>query len=230
MRFILIKILLVTIPFFNAFSNNPDYIIGNSNPYDGPGLHYMAVSLGAAGWYSSMQVGMLNQKLPYSIKIDYGRSESPFGINLGLNMLSTYIYEDFLLNPNHLSLSITYRPFKVINKSNFRLYTFGGANLSYSRFTEQKYSGVVNYENKVEKNFALGWQAGLNITYKYRNMEIGPSFVYYISKANFLAGYFNKQTYNTGSLQLNVLLKYNIVFDKNKNVCPAYKKFQRYKL
>ncbi|MFO7829688.1 MAG: hypothetical protein R6V23_13780 [Bacteroidales bacterium] len=202
-----------------------------SNPYNSLGLHLISFSAGAAGWYNSLQQGMENQKFPVAINIGYTRSESPFGLIVGANILSTYVLDDFLLKPNYFSLALAYQPFKNINTTNtIRFYTFAGLNMSYSKFTEQEYSDVINYNYKVEKQFGFGVHLGTSLMYKINQFEIGPSFVYNTGKADFLAGYFTKQTFNTGSLQLNIILKYSIVFDRNKNACPAYRNFQRFEL
>lgn len=210
--------------------DNSNAMYSKKNPYKSAGLKYVSLSVGAGAWYSSLQTGMANEKLPISINLEYGQSERPFGLMLGVNMLSTYVYNGFLLNPNHLSLSVVFKPFNKQKTSKLRYYMFAGANYSYNRFTEQAYSGIITYSNKVEKDFGFGWQAGASVLYKIKNIEIGPSFVYHMGNADFFAGHFSKQTFNTGSMQLNIVLKYNIVVDKNKNACPAYKNFQRFKL
>lgn len=213
------------------FNHLNTFMLINSNPYNNSGLHIISLSFGAAGWYSSLQSGMANKILPIEINLGYGRSESPFGLMLGANILSTYILDDFLLKPNYFSLAFRYQPLKMVNPfKNIRFYTFVGVNISYTKFTEQEYSGIISYENKVEKQFGYGVHLGASLTYKIKYFEIGPSLVYNTGKSNFYAGYFTKQTFNTGSLQLNIHVKYNIVFDRNKNACPAYRNFQRFEL
>lgn len=231
MRLFFLIILFTILPFVSVLGGiNSNNIITKSNPYEKAGLHYVSLSFGAAGWYSSLQTGMENKQLPISINFEYGQSERSLGLMLGVNMLSTYVYNDFLLNPNHLSLSVVLKPFNKKKSSKLRYYIFAGANYSYNRFTEQSYSGIINYTNKEEIDFGFGWQAGASVFYKIKNVEIGPSFVYNASSADFFAGHFTKQTFNAGSMQLNIVLKYNIIIDKYKNACPAYKNFQRFKL
>jgi len=236
MRFVVLLFSLLFIfssqfVFSNNDSNSDNFTqsrVCKSNPYINKGVPYLSVSMGAGSWYSSLQSGMVNQKLPYAFTLGYGRTESNLGIMLGLNILSTYVLDDFLLNPNYISIALRYQPLKKINPfKSIRFYTYLGGNLCYSRFTEQQYSNIVNYKHKLDKQFGIGMHLGASLNYKFKNIEIGPTFVYNTGKADFLAGYFTKQSFNTGSLQLNIHIKYNIVFDKNKNTCPAYRNFQR---
>jgi hypothetical protein len=232
------RFLVLILSFFILFTSQTVYSNNKTdsqnlkpNPYDNGGVPYISISLGAGSWCKSLQSGMENQKFPYAFNIAYGKTERAFGLILGVNIHSTYVLDDFLLNPNYFSLALRYQPLKKIKPfKSIRFYTYIGGNVSYSRFTEQQYSSIVNYENKLEKQFGFGMHLGASITYKIKNFEIGPEFVYNSGKADFLAGYFTKQSFNTGSLQLNIHLRYNIIFDRNKNACPAYRNFQRINL
>ena len=205
-------------------SNNSSTPKKKKNPLDNNGLPFLTVDVGAGAWYSSRQSGMSNEKLPMAIYLEYGKTQSPFGVMLGANFYTTYELDNFLLNPNYFSLAATYQPLKKKKAfRKFNIYGLAGVNLSYSRFTEKEYSGIVNYEHKVDKEIGYGIQLGAGVAYRFKNMEIGPVFMYHTGSSDFLAGYFTKQSFNTGSLQLNILFKYYFVFDRNKNVCPAYR-------
>lgn len=215
----------------DKFHHFNTFIPLNSNPYNSAGLHYISFGFGVAGWYNSLQPGMANLNFSLNLKLSYGRTESAFELMLGANILSTYVLDDFLLNPNHFSFALNYQPFmKINNLKNFRVFAFAGVNYSYTLFTEREYSGVIDYNYKAEEEFGFGFQLGTTLSYQIGSFEIGTSFEYNTGSSDFYAGYFTKQNFDTGSMQLHILLKYNIVFDKNKNLCPTYRNFHRFEL
>lgn len=188
------------------------------------GLPYLSLSAGAGIWSMPLQEGMGKRFIPYSVLLEYGRTSYPLSIIAGIFFHSTYNLDYFLLNPNYLLLGMQYAPLKgkrISKKIN--AYVTGGLNLSYSRFTEELYPGIINYENKVEKKTGAGLGAGLGMGYHLKSLEIKSMLFYFTGQADFLAGHFTPQKFNTGSLQLHLMLSYRFIF-KN-NTCPAYKNF-----
>jgi hypothetical protein len=192
------------------------------------GLRYISVSGGAGLWYSSLQTGMDSHSMPYSALIEFGRERYPLSIIAGASIRATYNIDFFLLNPNNVMIGLQYTPLMGTPvSSKFNIYCMGGLNLSLSRFTENAYPGVVEYENKVERKYGAGIGTGLGFGYKVRFLEIKPVLFYFTGRAGFFAGHFTEQKFNTGSLQFHLMLNYRITFNPNRSACPVYRKHIR---
>lgn len=190
------------------------------------GPRYINVSAGAGVWSESLQSGMQSRFIPFSVIGEYGRTALPYAVFAGTIFRNTYSQEHFLLNPNCFFAGMEYLPLqksKISEKLNF--YFMGGVNLCYSRFTEEIYPGIVNYEYKVEKKFKPGLMAGIGAGYRIGRLEVRPSLFWFNGEAGFLAGHFSEQKFSTGSVQAHLMLSYRFVFDKNHRGCPVYFKF-----
>lgn len=190
------------------------------------GLRYMNVSAGAGVWSESLQSGMEHRMIPFSAISEYGRTSLPYAFFAGTIFRNTYSQERFLLNPNCFFAGMEYLPLqknKISEKLN--VYCMGGVNLCYTRFTEEIYPGIINYENKVERKTKPGLMAGLGVGYRLGSIEVRPSLFWFNGEAGFLAGHFGEQKFSTGSVQAHLMISYRFVFDRNNRSCPVYFKF-----
>lgn len=204
-------------------------ILKEDSPKKKYGWTYIAVSGGIGIWSQSEHPGMTNDPFPYTVMIEAGKTMMPFHLIIGADFLGTYTIDHFILNPNHFSLAIGYAPLRLIPElEKIDFYVLAGGNVCYTRFTEEKYSGIVTYTHKEDVNYNLGLTLGIGAGYRFKNFELTPSLMYYTGKTEFLAGHFDKQVFYTGSLNINIMLKYYFVFNTNKNTCPAYKEFYRF--
>ncbi len=188
----------------------------------------MTVTAGAGLAYSSLQPGMAARRMPYSMVFEYGRTSYPASIIVGTIINTTFTRDRFLLNPNNLLAGVQFAPLRgepVSNKLN--LYGVAGINLSYTRFTEELYPEIVNYEYKVEKKIGAGLAAGIGMGYRLNSFEIKPMLYYVTGHAQFLAGHFTEQRFSTGSIQFHVGLNYRMIFNRNSHACPAFRKYYR---
>ena len=134
------------------------------------GHPYLSISAGAGIWRMPLQPGMQNLKMPFSAFIEYGRTAFPVSLIAGASILATFNIDRFMLNPNNLMIALQYAPLTgtALGKK-FNIYASGGFNACYSRFTENLYPGIVNYEYKVEKKIGAGISAGLGAGYRYKS-------------------------------------------------------------
>lgn len=188
----------------------------------------MTVTAGAGVAYSSLQPGMAPGYMPYSLVFEYGRTSYPVSIVVGTFINTTFTRDRFLLNPNNLLAGVQFAPLRgdPVSKK-FNLYGVAGINLAYTRFTEELYPEIVNYEYKVEKNVGAGLAAGIGMGYRINSFEIKPMLYYFSGHARFLAGHFTGQRFSTGSIQFHVGLNYRLIFNRNSRACPAFRKYYR---
>jgi hypothetical protein len=190
------------------------------------GQEYLMVSAGAGMWSQSWQPGMERHNIPFSFMAEYGRTSFPVSIVAG-EVTSNFIIDRFILNPNNFLAGLQYAPLrgkKVAEK--FNIYLIGGLNVSYNRFTEEIYPGIVNYEYKVERKTGLGIAAAASAGYRIKAFEIKPVLFWFTGQSGFLAGHFSEQNFHTGSLQLHIMMSYRIIFN-SKNTCPAFHKYKK---
>jgi hypothetical protein len=192
------------------------------------GHRFISVSAGAGIWSKSMQPLMNNRHIPYSFFIEYGRTGRPISLIAGTCFRTTFTLDQFLLNPNNFIAGLQYAPLrgKAISKQ-FNIYALGGLNICYSRFTEEIYPGIINYEYKTEKETGPGITAGFGAGYRLRSWEIKPMLFYFTGQGDFYAGHFTEQKFLTGSLQFHLSLNYRFIFNINRNTCPVYRRFTR---
>lgn len=192
------------------------------------GLPYMTVSAGAGVAYSSLQPGMSARYMPYSIMFEYGRTSYPVSIVAGTFVNTTFTRDRFILNSNNLLAGLQFAPLRGEPVSRrFNLYGIAGINLAYTRFTEELYPEIVNYEYKVEKSVGAGLAAGIGMGYRINSFEIKPMLFYFTGQAGFLAGHFTEQQFSTGSMQFHITLNYRMIFNRNGRSCPAFRKYYR---
>lgn len=188
-------------------------------------MPYLTVSAGAGAWFVSGQKGLDNRHIPYSVFLEYGRTSFPVSMVAGVFFHTTFNFNEFLINPNNLLIGFQYAPLrgKPVSEK-FNIYAIGGLNLCYSRFTEELYPGVINYEYKTERKTGAGIGAGLGAGYRYKSWELKPTIFYFRGHADFLAGHFTEQRFSTSSLQFHLMLSYRLVFNQNSKLCPVYRK------
>lgn len=192
------------------------------------GLRYITLSAGAGAWSKSWQPGMEGRLIPCSIIAEYGRTSFPLSITAGAIIRNTYTLDRFLLNPNNFIAGIRYAPLtgkKVAEK--FNIYCTGGISVCYARFTEEINPGIVDYEYKIEKEYGAGLVAGAGAGYRIRQFEIRPSLFYFTGSADFFAGHFTRQHFDTGSMQLHLMICYRMIFNPNRRTCPVYHRYRR---
>jgi hypothetical protein len=164
--------------------------------------------------------------MPFSALMEFGRVRYPLSIIVGASIRATYNIDYFLLNPNNMLIGLQYTPLMGTPVSQkFNIYCIGGVNVGLSRFTEDVYPGIIEYENKVESEYGAGIGAGLGFGYKVGSWEIKPVLFYFTGRAGFFAGHFTEQKFNTGSLQFHLMLNYRITLNRNRKACPVYRKF-----
>lgn len=190
------------------------------------GPKYIKVSAGAGVWSESLQSGMKSRFMPFSLVGEYGRTSLPYAVFAGTIFRNTYGQDRFLLNPNCFFAGMEYLPLQKSEISEkLNVYCMAGVNLSYTRFTEEIYPGIVNYEYKVERKTKPGLMAGFGVGYRFGNLEVRPSLFWFNGEAGFLAGHFTEQKFSTGSVQAHLMISYRFVFDRNNKGCPVYFKF-----
>lgn len=190
------------------------------------GMKYVTFSGGAGIWYKSLHNGLDNHRLPFSVFAEFGRTSLPISFITGTTFRTVFSLERFLIKEDNLIAGVQYTPFAgKIAGGRINIYCIAGAGLSYTRFTENIYPGIVNYEYKEEKNFSLVPAAGLGAGYRFGKWELKPVMLYSGGNADFLAGHFTPQRFNTGSLQLHLLISHRFILSKNNMACPVYRKF-----
>lgn len=190
------------------------------------GFRYLTVSAGAGAWYKSLQPGLDNQLMPFSLFAEYGRTSVPVSIVAGSCFRTVFSIDRFIMKTDYMMAGFQYVPFSVdLSGGTLNLYCIAGAGLSYARFTENIYPGIINYEYKEERGLSVVPAAGVGTGYRKGNWELKPVLFYFGGRSDFFAGHFTKQTFGTGSLQLQVMICHRFVFDNNRGSCPAYRKF-----
>jgi hypothetical protein len=192
------------------------------------GLPYLTVSAGAGLLYISWQEGMGSRYFPISLAVEYGRTAYPLSLYAGTSFRTTFNIKQFLLNPNNLLLGLQYAPLRGTQLAKkFNLYVIGGFNFCYARFTEELYPGILNYDYKIERKAGVGLGSGIGVGYRIKSWEIKPLLYYFTGQADFFAGHFTPQKFNTGSMQFHLTLNYRIIFNKNNRTCPVYYKYRK---
>jgi hypothetical protein len=190
------------------------------------GQQYLIISGGAGLWAQSWQPGMERMNVPYSLMAEYGRTSFPVSFVAG-EVSSSFTIDRFILKPDNFFSALQYSPLKgkkIAEK--FNVYLACGLNVSYNRFTEEIYPGIINYEYKVERKAAAGIAAYAGAGYRIKSFEIRPVLFYFTGQSNFLAGHFSEQKFHTGSLQLHMMISYRMIFN-SRNTCPAFHKYRK---
>jgi hypothetical protein len=192
------------------------------------GLPYATVSGGAGLGYISTQPGMNNNRMPYSVVVEYGRTSLPVSVVAGTFFRTTFAIDHFMLSPTNVFVGLQFAPLRGTPASKkFNLYGVGGFNVGHTIYTEDLYPEIVNYVNKTERSTGLGVAAGIGMGYRYNSLELKPMLYYFSGQADFLAGHFTEQRFSTGSMQFHLSLSYHILFNRSGRTCPAFRKYYR---
>lgn len=197
------------------------------NPYIKQADHqqnkFLSVN-GAMGlWYHSNQPGMDPYQFPIDISVNYGNRNKPISYIGGFIFNTAFSQDIYVLKPRFLYLGIKYVP-EINTPEWMEPYIAGGAAGWETILTDENYDGIINYQNKVERDRGIAGFARAGIDFKFNNFKIGPQFTYLLAQnGEYLAGAFEKRPINPGFMMLSLKIGYTFnLSGKSGMPCPSY--------
>jgi len=181
---------------------------------------FFSLGFGISPLHSTFQPGMRAVGMPLDAFLQTGKHGAPFSYAIAFNHNATYDEELYELSSSHLSLQAHYN---IMETSKVRFYGFAGISFWQADFELKPYPGITNYEDRVEEDSGTGLSAGLGASWKITPaLQAGTRATVFAGQAEFLAGGFDRQPVQTGSLQLSVYVAYTFSFGKARVNCPSF--------
>ncbi len=192
---------------------------GYGSPWPGAGV-FLRLGAGIAPLHRSLQPGMTPRAMPADIFVEAGKSGSRLSYALAYNNFGAWQEPLYRLSSSHLSLQLH---FNLKQSRNLRFYSFAGISHWRAALQLRPYPGIVNYEYKVEEQQGIGVTGGVGAGWQVsRNLELGSRATVQAGQGGFLAGGFDPQTVQAGSLQMSVYLAWTFNFGKPGIQCPVF--------
>jgi len=185
---------------------------------------FIKIGAGVGVWYTALQPHFAPYRRPLSVFAEYRKDSKPFAYAVEANVLSVYAFGQFLLKPMYFCIypKVYLSGFAKTPKW-FDAYLLAGGQLSYTRFTENKYTGISGYQHKVESSIKPGIIVGAGFSLLYKNFEISPRISFQSGRGSYYAGYFTKQNFNTSTTNAIIYITYKFPIFRHKIHCPAYR-------
>lgn len=185
---------------------------------------YLKIGAGVGVWYVAIQPHFEPARRPLSIFVEYRKAKNPFSYAVEANILSIYAFGQFQLKPMYFCVypKVNLSGFVKLPKW-FDAYAFAGGQIAYSRFTENKYSGIANYKYKVESSIKPGIIVGAGLSFIISRFEISPRISFQSGSGSYYAGYFTRQNFNTSTVNAIIFIAYKFPILQHKPHCPAYR-------
>lgn len=185
---------------------------------------FLKFGVGVGVWYNVLQPYFEPYRRPLSLFVEYRKDKAVLSYAVEANVLSIFAFGQFQLKPMY---------FCVYPKANlsgfvklpkwFDAYALAGGQIAYSRFTENKYSGIANYKYKVESSIKPGIILGAGLSFMISRFEISPRISFQTGSGDYYAGYFTKQHFNTSTVNAIIFIAYKFPILQHKPHCPAYR-------
>lgn len=185
---------------------------------------YIKIGVGLGVWNNIIQPHFEPARRPLSVFVEYRKDKNPFSYAVEANILSIYSFGQFQLKP------IYFCAYSKLNLSGFvklpkwfDAYALVGGLIAYSRFTENEYSGIANYNYKIERSLKPGIIIGAGLSFVISRFEISPRISFQSGSGDYYAGYFTKQHFNTSTINAIIYVAYKFPILQHKPHCPAYR-------
>ncbi len=234
MKYLLLSILLFST--YNVFSvknypidNSPQYtdLSNTSSPFSKKKSEgwFIEPFGGIAVWYLSAQAPFQNINYPIIGGLGFGKNEKALSYMLFASFKTQFANKDFNLYPLFVNLDLKYSLLNALSMPNktYDVFAMAGVSFNYSKFSDTGYSGIVDYEHKLEKDYSPGANLGIGASVSFFNISVSLVFEYSYANSSFYAGNFDKLNIATGFYDCSILLSYKFSSDPMKNVCPAYR-------
>ena len=186
--------------------------------------HYLELAGGYGIWSHTFQAGMNPHQSSIDISITYGNQQSPFSLVAGYTFNTAFKQEIFLFKPSNVYGGLKFSLLKALGKkSRLDPYALAGVSFWQGTLTDDVYDGIINYQEKAEKDYGMGGIIGAGITYRIKRFHVGPQFIYHLAgNGQYLAGGFEKQEISPSYSTLLLRAGYRFNFRKGAG-CPTYK-------
>ncbi len=186
--------------------------------------HYLELAGGYGIWSHTFQAGMDSQQPTIDISATYGKESTPFSLMMGYMFHTAFQQEIFLFKPRNIYGAIKLSLLEAMGKKSlFDPYALLGISYWQGVLTDDVYDGIINYQEKVEKDQGIAGLMGIGVTYRVKRYRFGPQFTYHMAgTGQYLAGGFEKQ--DIGASYMTITLKASYRFNLgNSTGCPTYK-------
>jgi len=181
---------------------------------------FLTIGGGIAPLHGTWQPGMSPVAMPMDVFLATGKKHSPLSYALAYNTLGAYEEPLFELRSSHFSLQVHYRFWE---SQRWSAYGFGGISYWQAYLKLKPYPGIENYAHKTEEDSGAGLVGGVGVSYApLPKLTVGARATAFAGQAAFLAGGFEGQPVQTGSIQTSIYLAYTFSFGKSRIQCPVF--------
>ncbi len=187
--------------------------------------YYLELAGGYGVWSHTFQAGMAPHQSSIDISVTYGSLQSPFSLIAGYTFHTSFKQEIFLFKPSNGYAGLKFSLLRALGiKSRLDPYTLAGVTYWQGTLTDDVYDGIINYQEKAEKDYGLGGIVGVGVSYRIKKFHLGPQILYHLAgNGQYLAGGFETQEISPSYITLLLKAGYRFNFKKGLAGCPTYK-------
>ena len=178
---------------------------------------------GFSPFSESHVVDAVTNQPPIHAYLSYGTFLGRYSITARYDFNSQYQLENYELNPQYFGLFLD-RNFLSIGGYSYELQFIGSAGVVFEqhRFLDRGNSQVPGYELEEEKASGPGFAGRAGGKLLVGNWTGGLFAEVFRSQQDFIAGQFERQTFQTGSTRFTISIGYRLNREKNEIICPTY--------
>ncbi len=185
---------------------------------------YIEVGAGLAVLHESHVLMAQNQRFPIQGYAEYGWVSKRYSLSAVYDFNSTYRLDNYEMNPSFAGLFVNrlMRQWKM-KKYDVQLFFSAGMLYEMHRFLDRGNAFVPGYVLEEERKNGIGAAGRLLVKVIFGKIAVVPSFQFFRSNQEFIAGRFSEQSFQTGSTRVMFSIGYK--FNRNGNsqkICPTY--------